>query len=230
MTILSHLKNAIVPPGRMPHAILSGPCRGIVMSLCLQTQTQLYLGLFERETHSWLARLSKGIATAIDIGVAYGEYTLYFLTKTQANKVFAFEPDVSLFPYLYENLKLNGLERSERLMLSNKFLGLSESERIVRLDSLSDSVQAPCFIKMDVDGAEEEILKGANKINSLAGVRWLIETHSRDLEVACEEILSAAGFQTRIIPKAAWRLFAPERRPLGQNRWLAAWKSYEGFS
>lgn len=225
MRLVSHLKNAIVPPGRKPRTILAGPCKGIVMSLSLRTQTQLYLGIFEKETHPWLARLSKDIATAIDIGAAYGEYTLYFLTKTQAGSVFAFEPDVSLFPYLHENLKLNGLGQSERLKISQKVLGMSDTEKAIRLDSIANAIQTPCIIKMDVDGAEEAILAGAKKINGLPDVRWLIETHSKDLEAACEEILRASGFQTRIIPNAAWRLFVPEQRPIEQNRWLAAWRS-----
>ena len=195
------------------------------MGLSLRSQTQVYLGLFEKETHPWLNRLSKGITTAIDIGVAHGEYTLYFLTKTKAAKVFAFEPDVSLLPYLQENLKLNGLDQSQRLEISTKFLGVSDTEQEIRLDSLANSVCAPCFIKMDVDGAEEQILNGAKTINGLPGVRWLIETHSKELEVTCEGILTAAGYQTRTIPKAAWRVFVPEQRPSEHNRWLAAWKS-----
>lgn len=195
------------------------------MDLSLRTEMQLYLGLFEKETHAWLSRLSKGIMTAIDIGVAYGEYTLYFLSKTQAKRVFAFEPDISLFPYFYKNLKLNELDQSMRLEISHRFLGVSDTEQTIRLDSLANSIQAPCFIKMDVDGAEEEILAGARKINGLPDMRWLIETHSKDLEVACEEILRASGFQTRIVPNAPWRAVVPEQRPIEQNRWLAAWRS-----
>lgn len=225
MRLVSHLKNAIVAPGRKPRRILTGPFRGIAMGLCLHTQMQLYLGIFEKETHTWLTRLSKGIMTAIDIGVAHGEYTLYFLTKTQAVRVFAFEPDISLFPYLSENLKLNDLDQSRRLEISHKFLGMSDTEQEIRLDSIANSIQAPCFIKLDVDGAEEEVLAGAEKINSLADVRWLIETHSKGLEVACEKVLRASGFQTRIIPNAVWRVLVPEQRPIEQNRWLAAWKN-----
>jgi hypothetical protein len=78
---------------------------------------------------------------------------------------------------------------------------------------------------MDVDGAEAEILKGASLLNGLGGVRWLIETHSRDLERECVEQLKAAGFETRIIRNAWWRVLIPELRPVEQNRWLAAWKA-----
>ena len=145
--------------------------------------------------------------------------------KTKATKVLAFEPDVSLFPYLHENLRLNGLDQSQRLESSTKFLGVSDTEQGIRLDSLASSINAPCFIKMDVDGAEEQILKGAKTINALADVRWLIETNSNKLESLCEGILTAAGFQTKIIPNAAWRVFVPEQRPIEHNRWLAAWKN-----
>ena len=194
------------------------------MSLSLKTQTQIYLGLFERETHPWLNRLSEGIATAIDIGAAHGEYTLYFLTKTKATKVFAFEPNVSLSPYLHENLRLNALEPSPRLEISSKFLGVSETEQETQLDSLAPLVRTPCFIKMDVDGAEQQILEGAKAINALSDVRWLIETHSGKLESHCERILTDAGFRTTIIPNAPWRIFLPELRPIEHNRWMAAWK------
>jgi len=224
MRLVSDLKNLLVSPERKARRILAGPFRGIMMGLSLRTQMQVYLGLFEKETHPWINRLSKNISTAIDIGVAEGEYTIYFLTKTKATKVFGFEPDVSCIPFLQENFELNGVDKSDRLEISTRFVGVSDTEQVIRLDSLVESVRAPCFVKMDVDGAEEQILKGANTFNSLPGVRWLIETHSKELEVACERILTAAGFQTRIIPNAWWRVFVPELRP-GHNRWLAAWRS-----
>jgi predicted RNA methylase len=225
MGLVSDLKNMIVSPERKPRRILAGPFRDIVMGLSLQSQTQVYLGLFEKEIHPWLYRLSKGIATAIDIGAAHGEYTLYFLTRTKATKVFAFEPDVSSFQYLRANLRLNALDQSPRLEISAKLLGASDTQQEVQLDSLATGLQTPCFIKMDVDGAEGEVLKGARAINAFSDVRWLIETHSSELESICERMLTAAGFQTRIIPNAAWRVFIPERRPIEHNRWLAAWKS-----
>jgi hypothetical protein len=145
--------------------------------------------------------------------------------KTRAARILAFEPDSSCVPFLHENLKLNRVYHSDRLELSHKFVGVSDNEQEVRLDTLAASIQYPCLIKMDVDGAEEHILKGANALNRLTGVRWLIETHSKQLEISCEGTLRAAGFQTRIIPNAWWRVFLPELRPIEHNRWLAAWKN-----
>jgi hypothetical protein len=223
MRLVSYLKNAIVEPRPKARKIVTGAFKGIVMNLSLRTQTQLYLGLFERETYPWLSRLSDGIETAIDIGIGYGEYTLYFLMKTRA-KLIAFEPDERLLPSLLANLELNGQAQSSRLELVRKFVASSQNEKSVSLDGFLSAISSPCLIKMDVDGAEEDILSGAKEINSLHGIRWLIETHSSDLEIACQKILKASGFDTAIVPNASWRIFFPEERPVKQNRWLAAWK------
>jgi hypothetical protein len=224
MRPLSRVKNLLVPEGRKPRRIVFGPFKGITMALSLRHQSQTYLGLFEREIHAWLGQLSRGIHTAIDIGADHGEYTLFFLRRTDAERILAFEPNPEALPLLRENLKLNSVAESDRLELSTAAVGEGDSAGKVGLDSLAGSMQLPCFIKMDVDGAEAEVLKGAAKLNSLGGVRWLIETHSRSLECQCVEQLTAAGFETRVIHNAWWRALIPELRPIEHNRWLAAWK------
>jgi hypothetical protein len=224
LRLLSRLKSPFVSSEPRPRRIPTGPLKGIVMNLSLKTQSQIYFGLFEREVHRWLRSLSTGIGTAIDIGAAYGEYTLFFLKKTPATRVYAFEPDEAVLPRLYENLKLNDLADSGRLVVSCKFVGTCNSQRELTLDSLQDSLRYPCLIKMDVDGAEAAILGGAKAINGLPRVRWLIETHSSELERDCARILTEAGFEIRIIPNAWWRMLLPEHRPSEHNRWLAAFK------
>src|SRR4029077_5941730 len=109
MRAVSWVKNLVVPEDRKARRIVFGPFQGILMELSLRHQTQIYLGLFEREIHGWLERLSSGIQTAIDIGADRGEYTLYFLMRTKATRVLAFEPSPESLPLLQENLKLNSV-------------------------------------------------------------------------------------------------------------------------
>ena len=225
MRTLSRLKNLVMPAERKARRIVFGPFKGITMALSLHHQSQLYLGLFEREVHGWLARLSSGIQTGVDIGADSGEYTLFLLKRTSATRVLAFEPNPEALPLMQENLRLNSMAESGRLEVSTALVGDSDGEGRVSLDSLAESMQLPCFIKMDVDGAETEILKGARNLNRLGDVRWLIETHSKALERECIEELKAGGFETRIIENAWWRVLIPELRPIEHNRWLAAWKA-----
>jgi len=204
--------------------VLAGAFRGITLDLSLLTQLQLYVGLFERETYPWLRRLSEGIGSAIDVGAADGEYTLYFLKHTKAARVYAFEPDPAPRVVLFRNLELNSKLDLSRVTVSTKRLGSANSETDVMLDSLIDAITYPCLIKMDIDGGEVAGLGGARRLNMRPDVRWLIETHSKVLEDECVRILSSAGFRTQIISPAWWRRVLPEMRSIEQNRWLAAWK------
>jgi hypothetical protein len=223
-TLLTRVKNHYISSARAPRKIATGPFRGIVMNLSLRTQTQLYLGLYERETFRWIKRLSRSLATAIDIGVAEGEFTLFFLARTNAKKVWAFEPDPDVLPLFRENLRLNSLANTERLEFRHEFVGDSGNRDEMPLDSLATTIQSPCLIKVDAEGAEGRILRGARTLNKLPEIRWLIETHSKKLEAECIQLLADSGFHTRIIPQASWRVILPDYRPLEQNRWLAAWK------
>jgi hypothetical protein len=223
MRPLSYIKTKLLPAGVRPHTVIHGPFRQIKLELSLQTEMQMYLGLFEQETHFWIEALTRNIATAIDAGAAYGEHTLFMLMRTNADAVYAFEPARDLHARLRNNLRLNSLKDTNRLKLFSHCLGSTVSEGVMSLDLLLPEISFPCFIKIDVDGEEEEILKGAELLNQRQGVRWLIETHSRDLETVCETRLRRANFETVIIPNAWWRAILPELRPLRHNRWLAAW-------
>jgi len=223
--VLSHVKQLVVPRGRAPRSIRTGPFRGLRMELDLTTQSQLYIGTFEREVYRWLERFSAEIRSAIDIGSREGEYTLYFLAKTSADRVIAFEPEIAIHQRFMSNLELNNLGHDPRLRLVSSFVGARNGDNECTLDSLVGSFSTPCLIKIDVEGGEASILQGAQRLLELGHVRWIIETHSRDLEEQCVRILRAANYQTRIIPNAWWRGVLPELRVsevIRHNRWLAA--------
>lgn len=222
--VLSSIKQLLVLEGETPRTIKTGPFRGLKMNLDLASQTQLYLGLFEREVYTALTRLSSGVSSAVDIGIAHGEYTLYFLARTQAAKVFGFEPSEEGRAKLLANLELNDLAHDARLSISAKFVATDSSESACNLDSLLSSITLPCLIKMDVDGGEAAVLSGARGLLQLPRVRWLIETHSAQLEQNCISTLTQSGYETRIIPNAWWRFFLPDQRPGEHNRWLIASK------
>jgi len=227
MRLLSSVKQKLVPAGVSPRIIQSGPFRGLKMELDLRGQTQVYLGLFEREVHPWVSELSRGIHTAIDIGSAQGEYLLYFLSRTPAQQVLGFEPDETCWPALRRNLALNSLTDDPRLSLSNQFISAQDGHRNISLDSIVPRIGGPCLVKMDVDGQEGNILAGASKFLAQTQARFIVETHSESLEREVIGIFTDAGYQTQIITQAWWRLFVPEHRPGAQNRWLVATRSVQ---
>lgn len=218
---LSKIKTKVAPRGTSPRVIWAGLFRGIRMNLDLSCRSQLFLGLFEREISPWVARLSTHINTAVDIGAGEGEYTLYFLLRSPASRVLAFEPSAVARAQLEENLVLNG-SGTDRLFLSSKSVGLRDSADECTLDSALAGLPPPYLIKMDVDGGEADILLGAGGVLATKRAYWIIETHSLQLERRCVEILTRRGYLARVVPNAWWRIVLPEQRPSAHNRWLVA--------
>lgn len=195
------------------------------MNLDLAGQAQICLGLYEREIHPSLRRLSSNIRCAVSIGAGYGEEALYFLMRTSAQRVMAFEPSPYERAQIQSNLELNGLANASRFTLSEKWVGAIDDGRTCTLDAILPQLLFPCLVMMDIDGGEMQVLRGAQKFVASSGVRWLIETHSKDLENQCIELLERSGYVTKIIPNAWWRIFLPELRPIEHNRWLVATRS-----
>jgi hypothetical protein len=193
------------------------------MDLNLRTESQLYVGLFERELYPALKRLSRGIQSAVDIGAASGEYTLYILMKTGAKRLISFEPGRSLAEHLYRNLDLNGLKETPRFELHTKFLGPEEGPDTIAADTLAEWITAPCLIKMDIEGGELGVLRASKNLLAIPGLRWLIEVHSNAIRQECMSILESSGYTATYIPQARWRVLVPERRGT-EVGWLVATK------
>ncbi len=224
MSLLSGLKQRWVRSGREPRAILTGLLQGLVMELDLRDQTQLFIGSFERETQPWLKKLSARIATAVDIGAAEGEHTLFFATRTSARVIYVFEPIEECRVRILRNLTLNPSHETSQVQLRGQFVGATDGAGIATLDSICGHLESPCLVKIDVDGGEADILKGATALLRRGDTRWLIETHSVALERDCLASLKAYGYSTQVIPNAWWRCILPEKRGGDQNRWLVAAK------
>jgi hypothetical protein len=220
----AHLKSWLLPAGRSPRRIPLGLLAGLTMELDLAHHSQRWLGLQERELFGWIRRLAAGIRTAVDVGANDGMYTLYFLSSTPAKRVLSFEPSTESLAELSANLALNRLAHDGRLEVVTKKVGCAVDGEWTTLDSLSASIEHPCLIKVDIDGGEVDMLRGAQALLRAPDTRWIIEVHSKALEQECLRILREAGYRTQVVPNAWWRHIVPELRPGELNHWLVAFR------
>ena len=218
------LKRILFPPGRSATKVRFGAFRGLLLELDYSCQTQVVFGLAEREVMGYLQKLCRDVKTAMDVGVAEGEYAIYFLLKTTAAKVYAVEPSSVAWESIPKNLQLNGLVEDCRFVEVKRFAGAVRDDRTVLIDDLLQDAEGPIFIKVDVDGGEVDVLNGARAVAQRSDVRWLIETHSADLERDVCRILAGMGYRTVIVRNAWWRWFLPECRGVDHNRWCVAWR------
>jgi hypothetical protein len=187
------------------------------MQLDLSSQAQRYFGLDERELFRPLLKLMPDCRSMVDVGANDGYYTLVFL-QSHAEKVVACEGGT--MARLTENAAANGFEPGNRLSLVNREIGLGARQTPLR--EVIEDLPSPILIKLDVEGGEWDVLQSCLPFDRLAELRFIVETHSVELEAKCRQWFAEHGFTSTIVPNASWRWLLPEKRTVEHNRWLVA--------
>jgi FkbM family methyltransferase len=203
-------------PGRLVVPILAGPNRGLRWRVGSLDHGG-WLGSFEfAKQHRLRACVLKGM-TAYDIGAHVGFYTLLFSRAVgDAGKVFAFEPWPRNIADCLQHVHMNHLHNvvvvpaavGSRRGLASFAIGessntgmLAPSETDVRvacltLDDLTASERFPLpdVIKVDVEGAESQVLEGASTLLRQHAATWFVALHSPAEKRACLRQLADAGY------------------------------------
>jgi FkbM family methyltransferase len=80
--------------------------------------------------------------------------------------------------------------------------GYEVGQRSVRCETLDHAVElfgVPEFVKVDTEGGEAGVLRGAPKLLALGKTRWMIEFHTRDLYTECVSLLEGAGYEVETV-------------------------------
>lgn len=149
---------------------------------------------------------------ALDIGANVGQYSL--LLSRVCERVFAFEPLPRNLHFLHRTLEVNRVDNvtivpcavGEKLTLGA--IRTAENSALATLDD--DGAQpaaimscdefvaqygaVPSLIKVDVEGAEVNVLKGAAELLREHRPVVLLSTHSPKLESECIALMEEAGY------------------------------------
>jgi FkbM family methyltransferase len=176
-------------------------------------------GEFSEEENEIFRQILKPGMSVVEAGANIGVHTLAIAQQVgPRGRVLAFEPQRSVFQVLCANLALNGLEQVEphwaalgdaegviavpRLDSAQRqnFGGLSlgdaqsgDSVRLVRLDSLG--LPACHLIKIDVEGMELDVLRGATDTIRRWSPLIYTENDRKDRSPALIEQLQAFGYR-----------------------------------
>jgi FkbM family methyltransferase len=198
-----------------------GIARGVRMVVTDGTPLHEYLGTTEIEIAGHIRRLATPGTRCFDIGGEVGYYALVLAKLTQA-RVATFEFRDMEIGRIRDNLALNpaigGRVTVVKAYVAEQHVDEPRAETIDDLVR-ADDLFAPGLLKIDVEGAEANVLRGAREYLRSARPHLVIETHSADLEGDCLALLRDVGYEPLIVEQRTW---LREHRGRGHNRWLVA--------
>jgi FkbM family methyltransferase len=200
------------------HVVDYGPAKGLKLPLRLPEDKGFWKGTYEEEFCARLAAAVRPGDVCFDVG-AFRGYTAGVMALAGASRVLAFEPApvnqravrrvIELNPSLPIELveaAVGAEEGAIRITIhedaSMNFIGADESGRpsietkLVTIDTeIVRGVKSPAVMKIDVEGAEASVLRGASKTLSESIREIFVELHHQKAADECGEILQAAGFE-----------------------------------
>lgn len=212
------LKRAVkrcLPDGKQVRTIRFGIARGIRLGLDLRGgDLQMFLGLYEVELSRHLRALAFPGAKAFDVGGSIG-YDALVLARLTKGPVVSVECDPRLAGELAANAARN--PTLGPVVVETVAVSSTTTSTTITLDDLMARHFVPDLVKMDIEGAETEALRGATQLLARhPGI--VLEVHGERTEGDCIELLDAAGYAAPIVVDP--RRWLPEHRPLPHNRWL----------
>lgn len=202
--------------------IETGLGEGLVLELNPRWENRMWQGSYEPSVQRVASQFFKPSKTVYDVGGGIGFYSL--AAARLGARVFTFEPDPKNFDCIERHARANNLDGRFNLMRLAAFSrtgallmessarrhghghahakeiwdsGLRESfeVRCTTLDDFAREHPTPDLIKIDVEGCEAEVVKGAEWLMREVRPTILCEVHNDELAADVEDLVRSRGYQ-----------------------------------
>lgn len=201
-------------PGKTILSILSGNLKGKKW-IKGSHNISVVLGTYERKQSIEFASFCKNSKSFWDLGAHVGYYTLLYHFNSTGGKIAAFEPserNANLFRKHMDMNKISNYNLFE-VAVSDKegVLSFNKTATSVagKLDEQGDSkvnvvklskmvaegkIAIPDLVKMDIEGAEVNVLKDMKQIFTEKKPVLFVSTHGKEVHLACVALLKDMGY------------------------------------
>jgi FkbM family methyltransferase len=190
-----------------------GPARGMKWIAGSATHG-CWLGTYELDKQLVIERFVRPGMTIYDVGAQAGFYTIFFSRFVgESGRVFAFEPCPYEARFLLDHVRMNRLANVRVIQVAvpghTGLIGMSTDRgtcqnqicndpdpplRVPSIDLDSSGLPVPDLIKMDVEGAESAVLRGARRMLREARPVVFVALHSDEQRGSCRALLLQAGY------------------------------------
>jgi FkbM family methyltransferase len=210
---------AAAVPKRVVIPILQGPAIGIRWVVG-SGMPNFWLGTYEREKVELFSRELFPGSVVCDIGANSGIYTVLACRAVgPSGHVFSFEPAPQNLSYLNRNIRVNRYSNCTVIpkAVSNldgtvsfdpgidPCVGKISTDGVLRvpctsLDAyFSEQRPLPQLLKIDVEGAEYEVLDGARCVLSGSRPTIFLATHGENVHARCCKFLGELGYDLQFL-------------------------------
>jgi len=224
----SRLLKKALPARPVPTRVLRGPFRGAVMVVDRRHSIRKILGLYEHELNTWLVNAIPRVTRVLDVGANDGYFTFgcaaAFRRHGRNGQIIAFEPQADHVHSLRESIAIQPAHTTQ-ISVRRCLVGSRITPGMTTLDSVSwqsgdCNARGNTLIKIDVEGAELEVLSGALSWLSSSNL-FVIEVHEMTSLQRIAQLFSAHSLALDRIDQRPLPFLGREQRQQ-ENWWLVS--------
>lgn len=213
----------ILPNRPVATRVWRGPFRGARIVMNPRDSMRKIFGLYEHELNEWLEQALQRVNRVLDVGANDGYFTFgcaaAFRRRGKAGEIIGFEPQERHVNTLRESIATQG-QTDVSFKIVHALVGRDVRNGMTTLDATSTMNRTNTLVKIDVEGAELDVIEGA--------VQWLhpsnlfvIEVHEEPFLDRLRATFAERGLRLLQINQRPLRLLGRETRD-EQNWWLVS--------